>query len=180
MTDDAKFTDEKLIELIRHQNKELYGQIIKRYGDKLLRYAHYLVNDEQKAADIVQQSFIKSYVNLQGFDTKKKFSSWIYRIVHNQAINEINSQEKQISLSKDIDYDSGIDIQDEYIKKELAKHVHTCLNQMPVIYKEPLSLYYLEEKSYEEIGDILRIPMGTVGIRIKRAKVLMKKICQQN
>ena len=50
---------------------------------------------------------------------------------------------------------------------------------MPVIYREPLSLYFLEEKPYEEISDILRIPVGTVGTRINRAKVLMKKICQK-
>ena len=50
---------------------------------------------------------------------------------------------------------------------------------MPVIYKEPLSLFYLEEKSYEEISDILRIPMGTVGTRVNRGKILMKKLCQK-
>ncbi|MDD5681358.1 MAG: sigma factor-like helix-turn-helix DNA-binding protein, partial [Candidatus Omnitrophica bacterium] len=57
---------------------------------------------------------------------------------------------------------------------------HKCLNKMSIIYKEPLSLYYLEEKSYEEISDILRIPIGTVGTRINRAKGLMKKICQKH
>jgi len=51
---------------------------------------------------------------------------------------------------------------------------------MPIIYKEPLSLFYLEEKSYEEISDILRIPIGTVGTRVNRAKVIMKKLCQKH
>ena len=179
MKDILKLSDEKIVELVRKKDKELYIHIIKRYQDKLMRYASYLTGEEHNAADIVQESFIKAYVNLNGFNTKKKFASWIYRIVHNEAINLINKQKKQVSLYDDYDFDSGIDIEDEFIKKELRNRTHNCLNQMPVIYREPLSLYYLEEKSYEEISDILRIPVGTVGTRINRAKNLMKKICQQ-
>jgi RNA polymerase sigma-70 factor (ECF subfamily) len=171
-------SDEKLVDLICSKNKELYALIIKRYQKKLMRYATYLVNDEHGAADVVQESFIKSYMNLKGFDSKKKFSSWIYRIVHNEAINLINKQKLKVSLYQNVEFDSGINIEDEFIKNELKNHTHNCLNKMPIIYKEPLSLYFLEEKSYEEISDILRIPMGTVGTRINRAKVLMKKICQ--
>ena len=178
MKDISKLSDEKIIELVCKKDKELYVHVIKRYQDKLIRYANYLTGDEHNAADIVQESFIKAYVNLKGFDTKKKFSSWIYRIVHNEAMNLVGKQKKQVSLYEEKDFDSGIDIEDDFIKKELKNHTHNCLDRMQVIYKEPLSLYYLEEKSYEEISDILRIPIGTVGTRINRAKVLMKKICQ--
>ena len=57
--------------------------------------------------------------------------------------------------------------------------IKSCINEMPVMYKEPLVLFYLEEKSYTEISDILRFPASTVGVRIGRAKALMKKICQR-
>ena len=93
-------------------------------------------------------------------------------------MNLVKKQKKQVSLYEEKDFDSGVDIEDDFIKKELENHTHNCLDKMPVIYKEPLSLYYLEEKSYEEISDILRIPIGTVGTRINRSKALMKKICQ--
>lgn len=179
MKDILKLSDEKIVELIRKKDKELYVHIIKRYQDKLMRYANYLIWDKNSAADIVQEAFIKTYINLNGFDTKKKFSSYIYRIVHNEAMNLINKQKKQVSLYEDIDFDSGIDTEDEFVKKELTSHTHDCLNKMPVIYGEVLSLYFLEDKSYKEIGDILRISVGTVGTRINRAKIIMKKICQQ-
>jgi RNA polymerase sigma-70 factor (ECF subfamily) len=179
MKDLTKLPDEKIIEMVRQKDKELYIHIIRRYQEKLIRYANYLTDDEHNAADIVQESFIKAYINLNGFDIKKKFSSWIYRIVHNEAMNLINRRKKQVSLNEDKDFDSGIYIEEALIKKELKNHTHNCLNQMPIIYSEPLSLYYLEEKSYEEISDILRIPIGTVGTRINRAKILMKKICQK-
>lgn len=179
MKDISKLTDEEIVELVCKKDKELYAVVIKRYQGKLLRYAGNLVGDDNNAADIVQESFIKAYINLNGFDVKKKFSSWIYRIVHNEAINLINKQKKQVSLYEDKGFDSGINIEDDFVKKELRTLTHDCLNQIPVIYKEPLSLYYIEEKSYEEISDILRIPVGTVGTRINRAKVLMQKICQK-
>ncbi len=179
MKDLLKLSDERIVELIRKKDKELFVHIIKRYQDKLMRYANYLLGDEHKAADVVQESFIKTYINLNGFDTKKKFSSYIYRIVHNEAINLIHKEKKQVSLYEGIDFESGIDIEDEFIKKELTDRTHNCLGKMPVIYGEPLSLYFMEEKSYEEISDILRIPMGTVATRINRAKVIMKKICQK-
>ncbi len=179
MKDISKLPDEDIVNLVRGKDKELFSLIIKRYQEKLLRYADYLIGDEHKAADVVQESFIKAYINLNGFDVKKKFSSWMYRIVHNAAIDAVNKNKKQIPLSEKTDFDSGVNLEDELIKKELKINAQLCLQQIPVIYREPLTLYFLEEKTYEEIGDILRMPMGTVGTRINRAKILMKKICQK-
>ncbi len=172
-------TDEQLVQRVTQNNKELYSQIIKRYQSKLIRYASYLLFDPDKAMDVVQEAFIKAYINLNSFDTKKKFSSWLYRIVHNEAINMVEKHKKTIPLDPDIDFDSGYNIEEDYLKSELTAHAQDCLKQMDIIYSEPLSLYYLENKSYEEIGDILRIPVGTVGTRINRAKVIMRKICQK-
>jgi RNA polymerase sigma-70 factor, ECF subfamily len=180
MTDTSKLSDEQLVKHVREQDKETYAEIINRYKDKLMRYALYLTEDDGKAADVIQESFIKAYINLNGFDIKKKFSNWIYRIVHNEAMNVLRGhQNKNIPILEDVDFDSGINIENEFIKKELQEYIHYCLGQMPVLYREPLSLYFLEDKSYDEISDILRTPIGTVGTRINRAKVLMKKICQK-
>lgn len=144
-----------------------------------MRYASYLMNDEHSRADVVQEGFIKAYISLNGFDVRKKFSSWIYRIVHNEAMNILNRQKRHKPMDDKIDYDSGVDLEDEFVRNELKRHMQSCLEKMPVIYKEPLTLFYLEEKPYEEIGDILKIPVGTVGTRINRAKGLMKKICKK-
>jgi len=179
MQDYSRVTDEELVEIIRRKDKELYSKIIKRYQEKLMRYVVNITQDDDKTADVVQDAFIKAYINLNGFDVKKKFSSWIYRIAHNEALNLLNKHKKQLPLNKDIDFDSGISLEDELITKELKTRAHFCLSQMSLSYREPLSLYFLQEKSYEEISDILRIPIGTVGTRISRAKILMRKICQR-
>ena len=180
MSDIIKLTDEEIVERIRSSDSELYAIIIERYKNKLLRYATNLVHDQSKASHIVQDAFIKAYINLNGFNTQKKFSSWIYRIVHNEAMNVVKKYQKEVPMLDDFDFESGEDIIKDFEQKETAIHVEKCLNLIPLIYSEPLSLYYLDEKSYEEISDILRIPMGTVAIRISRAKKLMKHICQKN
>jgi|SRR3989339_615596 len=171
-------SDEELITKIRTEDKELYAEIVRRYEVKLLRYANYLINNKDKASDIVQESFIKAFINLNGFNVKKKFSSWIYRIVHNEAVNSIKKNKKEVPLIEAVDLSGGKGIEEDLEKKEIIKKAHKCLGQIPVIYSEPLILYYFDERSYEEISDILRIPMGTVAVRINRAKIYMKKICE--
>jgi RNA polymerase sigma-70 factor (ECF subfamily) len=180
MNDNEKLSDNEIIEKVRSKDQELYSIIIERYQNKLLRYAVNLIKNEDKAIDIVQDSFIKAFVNLNGFDTKKKFSSWIYRIVHNEAINIAKKYQKEQPILEDFDFQSDESVEDNFEQKEAITKVKKCLEEMQLLYSEPLALFYIDEKSYEEISDILRIPIGTVATRIRRAKILMKKICQKN
>jgi len=99
MTTYENLSDEGLVGLVRSKDQELYAVLMRRYQAKLLRYANYLVRNNQRAEDVVQEAFIKAFVNLQGFNTKKKFSSWIYRIVHNEAINQLKKYSKEVRLT---------------------------------------------------------------------------------
>lgn len=177
-------SDEELVELVRSQDQELFGEVVQRYQDKLLRYATSLVGDGHQAADVVQESFIKAFINLRGFNVKRKFSSWIYRIVHNQAINQIKKKKRELSLDGNQYLKeamrSKVDIEKDFDKQELAKMVTVCLNKLPLKYRAPLVLFYLQERSYEEISDVLRIPVGTVGTRINRGKKMLAFIWEKN
>jgi len=97
-----------------------------------------------------------------------------------QLCSQHLKNKKRILMTDEIEYDSGVDLEDELIKKELVNRTHNCLDNMPILYREPLSLFYLDDKSYEEISDILRIPINTVGTRISRAKRIMKKLCEKH
>lgn len=180
MNDNEELSDEEIVEKVRSIDQELYVILVERYQGKLLRYATNLIKDEHRAVDVVQESFIKAFINLEGFDTKKKFSSWIYRIVHNEAMNIVKKYQKEVSLPDDFVFQSNENIEEAFEQKEITAKVEKCLKEMPLLYSEPLTLRFIEEKSYEEISDILRIPMGTVATRISRAKNLMKHLCQKN
>lgn len=183
MEDVKKLSDEELVDVIRSQNQELFKELMQRYQNKLLRYASYFVRDQEKAEDVVQEAFIKTFINLQGFNTKKKFSSWIYRIVHNEAINQIKRSKKEISLESNLWIREKLvddtNLEEDFVRKQAREILILCLEELPLIYRVILTLFYLEEKSYEEISDILRIPVGTVGARINRGKKIMRKIWQQ-
>jgi RNA polymerase sigma-70 factor, ECF subfamily len=174
------YTDEQLVELVRKQDTEMYRELVMRYEAKLIKYATYLIRDEHIAKDAVQESFIKAYVNLQSFDSRKKFSSWLYRIVHNETINAVKKYKKEIPMSEHFEKADEGNIEEDFGTTEIQKRTQKCLESMPTLYTEPLILYYMEDRSYEEISDILRLPMGTVATRINRAKVIMKKICEKN
>jgi RNA polymerase sigma-70 factor (ECF subfamily) len=176
--DIEKISDESVVEKVCAEDRELYAELMKRYQAKLMRYITNLIKDKDKSADVVQSTFIKAFINLNGFDTSKKFSSWLYRIAHNEAMNLIDKHQKETPFPEGFDVESEEDIEKDFEKNETREKIEKCLTDMPVLYSEPLSLYYMEEKTYEEISDILQIPMGTVATRISRAKLLMKKLCQ--
>lgn len=180
MNDYSTTSDEELVKKIRTKDTELYAILVERYQKKLLRYANNLIHDTSKATDVVQDSFVKAFININSFDGKKNFSSWMYRIVHNEAMNAVKKYKKEIPFWEGFDFQSDENIEDDFEQKEHFYAVKKCLHEIPVRYSEPLILFYFEKKSYEEISDILRIPKGTVATRINRAKKLMKKLCQKN
>jgi len=172
-----KLNDEQIIKEILSGDTEIYREIIRRYEDKLSRYLHKFISDKDDIEDVLQNVFIKAYKNLYGFDVNKKFSSWIYRISHNEAINYLKKYKSNRICLDDIEYkliDDKVDINKEADRKFLKEEVEEVLNKMNVKYREPLVLFYLEEMSYEEISDILKMPKNTVGTLILRGKKSIK------
>ena len=171
-------SDEQLVEIIRENDQELYSEIIKRYNQKLSHYLRKFIYDQDELEDVLQVVFIKVYKNLYGFNINKKFSSWIYRIAHNEAVNHLKKYSKERISLDEIEYkiiDEKIDISGQVDKKLLKESVEKLLKNIKTKYREPLILFYFEQKSYEEISDILRIPTSTVGTLISRGKKMIKQ-----
>lgn len=171
-------TDEQVVARVREKDKELYSEIIKRYKGKLSHYLRKFIRDPDELEDVLQAVFIKCYQNLYGFDEQKKFSSWIYRIAHNEAINHIKKYAKPIVSLEDVEcqlFDKKLDVGRRVDQGILKKVVEEVLAKIKPKYREPLLLYFFEEKSYEEISDILRIPTSSVGTLLLRGKKIIKE-----
>lgn len=179
---DDKVSDEQLVELIINSNQELYSFIIDRYQIKLKSYISRLTNNSLEVDDLVQQTFVNVFINLKSFDQNQKFSSWIYRISHNITINWLRKKKINIFLGQDdllaSSLRADIDIHLELINKEESEKITSVINQLPDKFKEPILLFYVEEKTYDEISEILRKPKNTIGTLISRAKILLKKQLQ--
>ncbi len=177
-------TDEEIARLVQRGNIEIFAELVSRYEQKLKRYGKkFLSNDTGSVEDAVQESFLKIYRNIQSYDPQRKFSSWVYRIAHNEFINVLKKKEKGAVLFFDPDvifpHPVAKEKTQKYAEDRLtAQMVEKCLDRMSFKYREVLVLFYLEEKSYEEIADILRIPVSTVGVRLKRGREAAQKICQ--
>lgn len=157
--------------------REVFGCIIARYEEKLRRYLRRLMPGlGEEADDVLQDIFIKVYVNAHGFDPSLSFSSWIYRIAHNEAVSWLRKKKARpetVDLGED-DFqtfieqiESSSDGEDVRLTKDAVARV---LAEMDERYRTVLVLKFLEGKSYEEISDILRVPGGTVATLIHRAK----------
>lgn len=157
---------------------------MQRYERRLLAYIKRIVNIAlADAEDILQEVFIKVYQNLNGFDRKLKFSSWIYRITHNQAISHYRRQKSRPKTLSSEDSEkmfeilvSDLDIEEEVQQKMKAEKIHQLLKKLDKKYRDVLVLKFLEDKDYREISDILQKPMGTIATLINRAKKKFKKL----
>jgi RNA polymerase sigma-70 factor (ECF subfamily) len=177
-------SDEQIAELIQKGEKEKFGILMERYDKKLSNYGRKFLSDKDNIEDIVQDIFISTFQNINSFDPSLTFSSWIYRIAHNAFVNGLKKQQKKALLNFDFDiFVSHLVYEDPAVKEkeyeEMRKIIVIGLDQLKPKYKEAIILYYLEEFSYKKISDILQIPTGTVGIRVKRGRDALKKIYEK-
>ncbi len=175
-------SDEELVKLTI-QNPDWYGGLVKRYEHKLTRYIFRISGlAREDIEDLLQEIFLTVYRNLNDFDQSLKFSSWIYRITHNKVIsyyrsNQARTQtingeegEKILALIKD-----GKDLHEKISSRLTGEVVRKLLAELDSKYKEVLVLKYLEERDYQEISDILKKPIGTVGTLLSRAKEKLRE-----
>jgi len=176
-------TDDQLVAKILAGDDDAFGEIVDRYQAALNRYVKGIVFSEASAADVVQEAFIKSYVNLRSYRPGKKFSSWLYRIAHNEAISYLRRHRREVTIEDENWFDRIIDDKLEVEKLVDRKINHQKLNvalmKLKEKYRSPLVLSSIEGKSYEEISEILRIPVNTVGTRIRRAKQQLKVLLSE-
>lgn len=174
----ADLNDEQLASAVQRGDADSFGRLVERYQAKMLRYAHKFLLAEN-SEDAVQEVFIKTYQNIKSFDASQRFSPWIYRIAHNEFINHLkkNGREQLSFFDPDTFFPHPIAKETAESETESGfakKLVESSLDKLDSKYREVLVLYYLEELSYKEISDILKIPVATVGVRIKRAKEALK------
>ena len=98
-----QLTDEQVVRMVQSGKVESFGILVKRYQAKMLRYARKFLFNYHDIEDLVQEVFIKAYTNIQSFDASRKFSSWLYRIAHNQFINAIKKKGKEAVPFFDLD-----------------------------------------------------------------------------
>lgn len=172
-------SDNELVKAIRKGQHEKYGELTERYKGRLFAYLYRFVGQKEEAEDLLQDVFIKAFKNLRSYDSRRKFSSWIYRIAHNEAINYVKRKSlkrfiswENVTLSKDLLSTSGPGegAEDAWIRKEANTEVEKALDKLSPKYKQVLVFRYYFDQTYEEMSEVIGKPVNTVGTLINRAK----------
>lgn len=159
-----------------------YGAIVLRFEFVLKRYVRRLLGRHaQFAEDVLQDVFIKAYLNLNDYDTARPLAPWLYRIAHNEAVSFLRKRGAEPQV---IDGEDGrliLERMQDGTSAERAERfdfaesgIRYALAGLDPRYRDVLVLRYLEEKSYDEISDILEMPPGTVATRIRRGLERLK------
>ncbi|MBU0661380.1 RNA polymerase sigma factor [Patescibacteria group bacterium] len=161
-------TDAELVALAL-EDQEAFLCIINKFQGPLLRYIKRISGvSHDDAQDVLQEVFIKIYTHLHDYKPALPFSSWVYRITRNTTISYFRKKKPLIHMEQE-DMERLVHTIGEHIviKNDVIDPV---LKKMDKKYREILVLKFLEEKSYEEISDIIQKPIGTVGTWVNRAK----------
>ncbi|HAO64542.1 TPA: hypothetical protein DCQ44_01005 [Candidatus Taylorbacteria bacterium] len=177
---DISMSDEEVAVLVQKGQKESFGILMDRYERKLFSYGKKFLTGQDNIEDVVQEVFIKTYQNIQSFDASQKFSPWIYRIAHNTFVNALRKNSKSPIRFFDFDtfiahpvYEDAMPAEKE--QKRLRDLIDQGLDKLSADYREIIILYYIQNLTYKEIADILHIPIGTVSVRLLRARNELKK-----
>jgi len=186
MTDDE---DVKAVLLCQKGDTDAFEVLVERHQKRMLNVAYRMLGDYEEACDVVQDAFLAAYRAIGSFRREARFSTWFYGIVVNHARNRIKQAQgrlrhetrsiddpvefKERSLQREVP-DCGESAVEQLEKKEIEARVQECIRTLETEYREVLVLRDIQGFSYDEIGELLKLPDGTVKSRLFRARAAMK------
>jgi RNA polymerase sigma factor (sigma-70 family) len=165
--------DQHWVSQILRGNKQAYGHLIHKYKDKVYAIVLRMVQQPQDAQDITQECFIKAYRYLHSYDSSRRFSSWLYRIAINHCLDVKSNKQKKEGQNvniEDVHLPDPVTPEHVYLKRESASELRHLIDKLPEMYRMILLLRYIHDLTYQEISDLLDIPLHTVQVRLHRAK----------
>ncbi len=176
----------RLAKLARTGDRRAFAEIVELYKDKMYHLAYRMLSNRQEAEDIVQETFLRVFTNLERYDETQKFSTWIYRICTNLCIDRLRKRKNSYSLDAEMTDGEGQDYyaalpsdepnpEEQLVLSEMKQHIREAIELLPEKYKSVVILRYLHDLSLQEIGDVLQMPVTTVKTRVHRGREFLRK-----
>lgn len=181
---DDKVTDETLIARFQKGDVQAFDVLVRRYKDQLLNYVYRFVGNRVDAEDIVQETFLRVFKNKHYYKEIAKFSTWVYTIAGNLAKTELRRRKRRkvFSVSNFVNEERDYDIPDmdqtpeQKVDGSLKDDIiQKAIDKLPSKFKEVILLRDVQGFSYEEISQILNIPLGTVKSRVNRGRLKLQE-----
>lgn len=180
-------TDEELISRFQQGDNYAFDLLVKRYKEPLMNFVYRFVGDREEAEDIVQETFLRLFKNKHYYREIAKFSTWIYTIAGNLAKTELRRRKRRklLSISHFMSSEKDYDIPDEDSNPErdantviTDKIIQQAIDKLSPKFKQVIVLRDIQGFSYEEIAEIVGIPLGTVKSRVNRARLKLQEDLQ--
>jgi len=179
-------SDAELLALVP-EDKEFFGELIRRYEKRILTYLRRINGGTtEELEDMAQNIFLKAYVYLNSFRRGENFSSWLFGIARNECIDHWRKNKKHagaVSLEANAELaailKSNENLSEDTERKGTSEAVKKAIGEIPFKYREILVLRFLEDKSYEDMAQILHKPVSTVGTLVRRAKSLFRELTEE-
>lgn len=155
-------------------NAGAFSQLVRRYRPQVLRTAYGVVGSTVEAEDVAQEAFIKAWTNLPDYRRESGFSTWLYRITVNTAIDAVRRRRSEAPLDDAMPGGHSAP-EDEAVRHDEARRVRAAIEELPPAARATLVLREYEQLSYREIAAVLEIPIGTVMSRLNYARQLLKE-----
>jgi RNA polymerase sigma-70 factor, ECF subfamily len=181
------FTTTSDPELVASAARGLEGsfeELVNRYQRPISAFVYRMVGDYDAALDLTQEIFIKVYASLARYRPEFKFSTWIYKIAHNAAIDHLrrtSSRERSLSVGTETDnYElplesDGLTPEQQSEREERRGEIENVVRSLPTAYRELIVLRHSQDLTYEEIVEVTGLPLGTVKNRLFRAREMMRQ-----
>ena len=174
---------EHIIARARRGDADAFEQLVEAYRNQVFRLALRMCGNEADADEVAQEAFLSAWKGLPNFRGESRFSTWLYQLTTHAAI-DLMRREKRQAAAEDIDGITAADDrpspQQQAERAETRREVRSALMQLPEEYRQVLLLRFMQELSYEEIGQALKLPAGTVKSRLNRAKAQLKDILSRS
>lgn len=183
---ESSLEDDKLVKKAIGGDENAYKQLVNKYQRALYFHILKMIKDKEQVEDLVQETFVKAFDNLNTYSTNYAFSTWLYRIATNHTIDYLRKKKlKTLSIDEPMKTNDGemeMQLEDEsagtdrdIIRKQRQKIVQKAIENLPEKYRKVIEMRHMEEKSYKEIASVLDLPLGTVKAHIFRARELLYK-----
>jgi RNA polymerase sigma factor (sigma-70 family) len=183
---DSRAEDSQLIQEALAGNDLAYKKLMRKYHDAIFSFIFRMIRNREQVEDLTQEAFIKAFGSLGKFNEEYAFSTWLYKIATNNCIDYIRKRKLQVySIDKPIDSkdsdipfelpDESYEADQDIISDQRAVLLNQAIAKLPEKYRKVIQLRHVEERSYEEIAEKLKLPIGTVKAHIFRARELLYK-----
>ncbi len=171
-----KDIDHAIMRRIQQEDFSAFEELVDRYKGRLVNVIHRMLNNQNEAEDLVQETFLRVWTHRQDYDFSYCLSTWIYTIALNLAKNELRKHRKFKFFNLGEMTEKGLELPDPKMGPSALGHMlQQAITTLPPKYKTAFLLRDVEQMSYEEVAQILGVPLGTVKSRVNRARAVLKE-----